>query len=99
MPMSFRVALTATFVLLSAGAACAQQAGTANLDRVEVAGRKTELSPWFRAESPHFVVYSDTREEDVAPLLDNLAKLDRLLRAYLLPAGPAEAQAEPASPG
>jgi hypothetical protein len=95
MPMSFRVALAATFVLLSAGAACAQQAGTANLDRVEVAGRKTEVSPWFSAESPHFVVYSDTREEDVAPLLDNLEKLDRLLRAYLLPAGPAESQAEP----
>jgi len=91
MSHSFRAALAAALVpfslfsllcLCPAGAACAQDAGTANLERVEVAGRKTEVSPWFRAESPHFIVYSDTREEDVAPLLDNLEKLDRLLRAY-----------------
>ncbi len=82
-----RVAVAAALVLLSAGAVRAQSAGAANLERVEVVGRKTEVSQWFRAESPHFIVYSDTREEDVAPLLDNLEKLDRLLRAYTQPAG------------
>ena len=75
----------AALCLLSAGATLAQQPGPANLERVEVAGRKGEVSPWFRAESQHFVVYSDTREEDVTPLLDNLEKLDHLLRIYTQP--------------
>ncbi|MFG6488491.1 hypothetical protein ACG04R_17525 [Roseateles sp. BYS78W] len=80
-----RAALASAFILFSVGLASAQTLGPANLERVEVTGRKTEVSPWFRAESPHFVVYSDTREEDVAPLLDNLEKLDRLLRDYTQP--------------
>ncbi|KQW49780.1 hypothetical protein ASD88_25015 [Pelomonas sp. Root662] len=52
---------------------------------MEVAGRKGEVSQWVRAESQHFVVYSDAREEDVSQLLDNLEKLDHLLRIYTLP--------------
>jgi len=81
----------AALCLLSAGATMAQQPGPANLERVEVAGRKAEVSRWFRAESQHLVVYSDAREEDVAALLDNLEKLDHLLRVYTQPvieAGP-----------
>ena len=64
--------------LLSAGTAAAgsQQPDAATLDRVEVAGKKAELSSWLRAESQHFIVYSDTREEDVTPLLENLEKLE-----------------------
>jgi hypothetical protein len=67
---------------MSAFAAGAERPDSAGLDRVEVAGKKTEISKWFRAESQHFVVYADTREEDVTQLLDNLEKLDDLLRIY-----------------
>jgi tetratricopeptide (TPR) repeat protein len=69
------------------GAACAQAEApaTANLDRVQVAGKKGEASNWFRAESQHFVVFSDTREEDVSQFLDNLEKFDHLLRIYAQP--------------
>ncbi|MDR7295936.1 uncharacterized protein YjiS (DUF1127 family) [Pelomonas aquatica] len=75
-------ALAATFCLLSAFSSSAEQVGPANLERVEVAGRKSEVSKWFRAESQRFVVYSDAREEDVSLLLDNLEKLDHVLRLY-----------------
>jgi tetratricopeptide (TPR) repeat protein len=84
--------LATALLLLSAGSANAQQPGAANLERVEVAGRKAEVSKWFRAESQHFVVYSDTREEDVAPLLGNLEKLDHLLRIYTQPVRQSEPQ-------
>lgn len=77
--------LATAFLLLSTGPADAQQPGAANLERVEVAGKKAEVSKWFRAESQHFVMYSDAREEDVTALLDNLEKLDHLLRIYTLP--------------
>lgn len=79
--------LAAALCLMAACWADAQQASPANLERVEVAGRKAEVSKWFRAESQNFVVYSDTREEDVAPLLGNLEKLDHLLRIYTQPTG------------
>jgi hypothetical protein len=39
-------------------------------------------SKWFRAESQHVVVYSDTDSDDVTRLLNNLERLDYLLRAY-----------------
>jgi tetratricopeptide (TPR) repeat protein len=48
---------------------------------VTVTGQKN-ASPWFRAESAHFVVFSDTRQEDVFHLLNNLEKLDHVLRIY-----------------
>ncbi|WP_457394749.1 hypothetical protein, partial [Roseateles sp. P5_E1] len=51
--------LAAAFCLLSACAAGAQQTRPANLERVEVAGKKDDLSAWVRAESQRFVVYSD----------------------------------------
>ncbi|MDR7296612.1 hypothetical protein J2X16_001951 [Pelomonas aquatica] len=81
-PRPWTRALATALCLLSAGAAGAQQPDPANLERVEVAGKKTEVSKWFRAESRRFVVYSDAREEDVSQLLDNLEKLDHLLRIY-----------------
>ncbi|MDR7331816.1 hypothetical protein [Roseateles asaccharophilus] len=87
-------ALAAALCLLPAFTASAQPAEpTTNLQpRVTVAGRKAAISQWFRAESPHFVVYSDAGEDDVAQLLGNLEKLDQLLRAYTLPSGQAERQ-------
>jgi hypothetical protein len=85
-------ALVAVFCLLAACPVHAQQAGPADAGRVEVVARKGEVSSWFRAESRHFVVYSDARQEDVSALLDNLEKLDHLLRIYALPVRQAEQQ-------
>jgi hypothetical protein len=82
--------LAAVFCLLSACSASAQQARPENLERVEVAGKKGDLSAWVRAESQRFVVYSDAREEDVTQLLDNLEKLDYVLRLYTQPLRKAE---------
>lgn len=76
----------------------AQPPAPANLERVTVAGRKSEVSRWLRAESPHFVVYSDAGEGDVAQLLDNLERLDHLLRAYTLPGDAARRPDEPREP-
>jgi tetratricopeptide (TPR) repeat protein len=84
--------LTAAYCLLAACHVGAQPTDVANLERVEVAGKKVEVSMWFRAESERFVVYSDAREEDVNQLLDNLEKLDHLLRIYTQPIRQAEPQ-------
>ena len=85
-------ALTTALCLLAAGSAAAQQPADANLERVQVSGKKGAVSPWLRAESRRFVVYSDAREEDVALLLSNLEKLDHLLRIYTLPSRQTEQQ-------
>jgi hypothetical protein len=64
-------------ILLAAmvsGAAGAQQS-------VTVAGQKN-ASPWLKAESQHFIVFSNTSNDDVRQLLDNLEKLDHVLRLY-----------------
>ncbi|WP_457421139.1 hypothetical protein [Roseateles sp. P5_E7] len=95
---SWASALAAALCLLSACSASAQQAGPSNLERVEVAGKKREVSKWFRAESEHFVVYSDASEEDVSPLLDNLEKLDHVLRIYTVPGDQTERQAAQSDP-
>ena len=88
-------ALAAALSLLSTcGMAVAQQPGQNNLERVVVAARKGDISQWFRAESQRFVVYSDAQEDDVVQLLNNLEKLDQLLRIYTQPLRQAE-QPEP----
>jgi hypothetical protein len=89
---SWRRTLAASFCLLTACYAGAQQVPGGALERIEVAGRKAMPSQWFRAESQNFVVYSDAREEDVTALLDNLEKLDHLLRLYTQPMRRAEYQ-------
>ncbi len=92
---SWMNALAAAVCLLSTGfAAAAQKPDSVDLERVEVTGKKAEISDWIRAESQHFIVYSNAGEEDVRPLLDNLEKLDDLLRIYTLPTG----QVEPNEP-
>jgi hypothetical protein len=88
---SWAPALAAAVCLLSTSAH-AQQPDAATLERVTVAARRGDVSEWFRADSPHFVVYSDAREEDVIELLKNLEKLDHLLRIYTLPVGQAQLQ-------
>ncbi|MYM22243.1 tetratricopeptide repeat protein [Duganella sp. FT135W] len=57
----------------------AQQQATA--PSVVVAGQRN-ASEWFRVESQHFVVYSNTSNDDVATLLHQLERLDFMLRIY-----------------
>jgi hypothetical protein len=84
-------ALVTALCLLSAGFASAQQTAqqagetTQEQSTVVVVGGRRDLSKWFRAESQRFVVYSDADQEDVNQLLDNLEKLDQLLRIYTRP--------------
>jgi hypothetical protein len=40
------------------------------------------VSRWFRAESQHFIIYSDTKRDDVSVLLNKLERFDYLLRLY-----------------
>ena len=40
------------------------------------------VSRWFRAESQHFIIYSDTKHDDVAALLNKLERFDYLLHLY-----------------
>jgi hypothetical protein len=75
-------ALVLSLFLASAVTARAQQsAPAAQAQSVTVVGQR-DVSAWFRAESQHFVVFSDTSNEDITQLLNNLEKLDHLLRIY-----------------
>ena len=78
--IAHRAAVAAAF-LFSATGAIAQSAPAATPQSVTVAGQKN-ASQWFRAESQHFIVYSDTTNDDAYQLLNNLEKLDYLLRIY-----------------
>jgi hypothetical protein len=64
---------------------CAQPAGARQAvpseQRVTVQGMKN-ASAWFKAESQHFVIFSDTSRDTVFQLLNNLERLDYLLRLY-----------------
>lgn len=75
----------AGLTLLGPQAASAQQANPAPSDqRVVVQGQKDQ-SDWFKAESEHFVVYSDTSRDNVFQLLNNMERLDFMLRIYTKP--------------
>ena len=68
--------------LLCTLTAGAQQVSAPDLDqRITVQGQK-DPSKWFKAESQHFVVYSDTSQRAVTLLLNNMERLDYLLRVY-----------------
>ncbi|MEO7580718.1 MAG: hypothetical protein ABIT83_24200, partial [Massilia sp.] len=73
----FTMALAALY--LDASVSASAQEGAAPAPSVVVAGYKSP-SKWFRAESQHFIVLSDTSNEEVTQLLNNLEKLDYLLR-------------------
>ena len=47
-----------------------------------VINAQQNASNWFRAESQHFIVYSDTKQEKVNQLLNKLERFDYLLRLY-----------------
>lgn len=74
---SYTAGLLAAVLIGAAASAAAQDAPAS----VTVTGYKN-ASPWIKAESQHFVVYSNTRNEDVTLLLDNLERLDYVLRIY-----------------
>ena len=52
--------------------------------RVTVKGQRAP-STWFKAESQHFVVYADTSRESARLMLQNMERLDYLLRVYTKP--------------
>ncbi len=52
--------------------------------------RKRRAAQWFRAESQHFVVYSDVSHKDVALLLGKLERFRYLLHGYWLKDAEAE---------
>lgn len=58
---------------------------TANAQQaVTIQGQK-HPSAWFRAESEHFVVYADTTRDSAGLMLQDLERLDDLLRLYTKP--------------
>jgi hypothetical protein len=75
-----RRALVISICLIACMSAGAQEVPA--LAAVVVQGVKNP-SVWQRAESPHFVVYSDTDSEEVTRLTNNLERLDYMLRIYL----------------
>ena len=75
----------AALTLLCAPAASAQQAGAAPAEQsITIQGQKNP-SAGFKAESQHFVVYSDASRQGVTDLLHNMERLDFLLRVYTKP--------------
>jgi len=77
----FKIACVLTALLLG----CCAQAQTSvpqkEVTEVVVSGQKNS-SDWFRAESQHFIVYSDSKQEHVSLLLHRLERFDHLLRLY-----------------
>ena len=60
------------------------------VSEVVISGQQNP-SHWFRAESTHFIVYSDTRREHVDQLINKLERLDYVLRLYAKPNASLEA--------
>ncbi len=66
-------------------ALCLFCAPTANAQQaVTIQGQKNP-SAWFRAESRHLVVYADTTRDSARLMMQNLERLDDLLRLYTKP--------------
>ncbi len=72
------------FSLLAACYTSAQTVTPANakdVTEVVISGQQN-ASDWIRAESEHFIVYSDTSQANVNNLLNKLERFDYLLRRY-----------------
>ncbi len=85
--MSIRsVALAAAGLLfaLHAGAEPAGSVAASASDAIQSITVTSQRNPskWFRAESQHVILYSDTSQDEAQRLLDNLERLDDLLRIY-----------------
>jgi len=69
--------------LLASSFASAQTAQLSSKDVTEVViSGQQNASDWFRAESQHFIVFSDAKQQDVSQLLEKLERFDYLLRLY-----------------
>ena len=73
--------------LAALGLLCTLTAGAQQVSAPDAAARVTvqglkDPSKWFKAESQHFVVYADTSQRSVVALLNNMERLDYLLRVY-----------------
>jgi hypothetical protein len=80
---SATLAILCLLPLINASAQQPSQPASAqnNATEILVTGQHN-ASQWFRAESQHFIVFSDTSHEDTTQLLNNLEHLDYLLRIY-----------------
>jgi hypothetical protein len=89
MPNTLYVGALAAFVILAAADTGAQQPQSPSADAIApqsvVVSSHKKASPWFRAESAHFVVYADTSRAAASALIDNMERLDHLLRIYTKP--------------
>jgi hypothetical protein len=85
MPYLFHASAFAALGLLAAVDAGAQQPAKADAPQSVIVSSHKNASPWFRAESQHFVVYADTSRAAATELLDNLERLDHLLRSHTKP--------------
>lgn len=80
--------------LCTAGAASAQNGADKNeVQSIHVAGQK-DPSAWIVVESQHFKVTSNAGNDAVATLLNNLERLDFVLRSYTKPYRKAAAGAQ-----
>ena len=83
--MTHRFTNLAMLAVLGLGVACnasaRQDKQAASPQSVIVKGQK-DASNWFKAESAHFIVFSDAGQNDVFQLLKDLEKLDHVLRIY-----------------
>jgi hypothetical protein len=71
--------------IISMSHAAAQQSEAQQVTQSVTIANYKKASPWFRAESQHFIVYADTKREATTELLNNLERLDFLLRIYTKP--------------
>jgi hypothetical protein len=78
--MSHRFTNLVLLAVLGLGLACNASARQ-DKQSVVVKGQK-DASNWIKAESAHFIVFSDARQDDVFQLLKDLEKLDHVLRIY-----------------
>ncbi|HWW72538.1 MAG TPA: hypothetical protein VN089_21560 [Duganella sp.] len=82
---TFRAGALATLGLIATSHAAAQQGAAPQATQSVTIASYKKASPWFRAESQHFVVYADTARAATTELLNNLERLDYLLRIYTKP--------------
>ncbi|USX24249.1 hypothetical protein NHH73_16610 [Oxalobacteraceae bacterium OTU3CINTB1] len=80
-----RAAIFAALGIIPMPHAAAQQGEAPQATQSVTIANYKKVSPWFRAESQHFVVYADTGREAASELLNNLERLDFLLRSYTKP--------------
>lgn len=77
----YAFALAGLLATCYTSAETAPQLSSKDIAEVVIDGQQN-AAHWFRAESPHFIVYSDTKRTHVSELLNKLERFDYLLRLY-----------------